>query len=490
MTFEYDLVVIGGTTAGRKAAMAAVQRLSRVALVEPPIGNIWLGAGSIYSQTLTRAGQLFQQMPCRLWGISGQLPSVGEESISNPLPVPAVQLTDTWEYAHTVADNWAEDNSLAVLAAEGVDVIIGSGEFCRLPYLAFNVNQRQLRGRAYLIASAARPAIPEIPGLAETGYLTVVDLWQKPILKQPNLTWAIIGGSPIGIELAQSLARLGGNITLIVKGDRLLSQEDSEAAQLIQAQLEADGVRVITRSQVTHAKRIEGKRWVLAGDSALEVDQILVAAGQIPDIQSLNLDGVGVKSQQRRILVNDKLQTTNPRIYACGDFLGGYQFAQVAEYEAGIAVKNALFFPVSKVDYCSIPRTIFCDPPLARVGMTEEEARNQYGKDVLVLRQYFKSAIKGQILGATTGLCKIIVRSQGDILGASIVGKEAEELIQLIALGMQQKIKIEAIASLPTISTTFSEVLSQAAAQWQQQHQPFWHNFLESWFNWRRSGFF
>jgi pyruvate/2-oxoglutarate dehydrogenase complex dihydrolipoamide dehydrogenase (E3) component len=483
VTFEYNLVVIGGTTAGRRAAMAAVRRQSRVALVEPPIGKIWLGAGSIYSQTLNQAAQLFQQLPPG--GISR-----GEESASGNLPIPAGQFSDPWEYAHAVADNWAEENSLAVLAAEGVDVIMGSGEFCRLPHLAFNVNQRQLRSRAYLIASAARPAIPEIPGLAETGYMTAADLWQKPLLKQANLSWAIIGGSPIGIELAQALARLGGNITLIVKGDRLLSNEDSEAAQLIQAQLEADGVKVITRSQVTHAKRIEGKRWVLAGDSALEVDQILVAAGQTPDIQSLNLDGVGVKYHQRGIIVNSKLQTTNPQIYACGDFLGGYQFSQVAEYEAGIAVKNALFFPVFSVDYGAIPRAIFSEPPLARVGMTEAEARKQYGKDVLVLRQYFKSAIKGQILGATTGLCKIIVRSQGEILGASIVGKEAEELIQLIALGMQQKIKIEAIAHLPAISTTFSEVLQQAAAQWQQHHQPFWHNFWESWFNWRRSGFF
>jgi pyruvate/2-oxoglutarate dehydrogenase complex dihydrolipoamide dehydrogenase (E3) component len=245
-------------------------------------------------------------------------------------------------------------------------------------------------------------------------------------------------------------------------------------------------------------RRIDDKKWVQAGNHAIETDQILLATGQEPNVESLNLEGVGVKFNRQGLELNEKLQTTNSRIYACGDFVGGYQFAHIAQYEASIALKNALFAPLFKVDYRGIPWAILCDPQLARVGLTEEQARHRYGKDVFVARQHFKTVDKAQLLGDTTGFCKIVGRQNGEILGASIVGPEASELIGAIALAIRHKIKLGAsplkLASLhadfPHISLTLSEIIHKTALEWQRQRlkrNKSLHDFLEGFFNLRRS---
>jgi pyruvate/2-oxoglutarate dehydrogenase complex dihydrolipoamide dehydrogenase (E3) component len=258
----------------------------------------------------------------------------------------------------------------------------------------------------------------------------------------------------------------------------------------VQAQLEAEGVRVLTESPVTQVRQIDDKKWVQAGNRAIEADEIILATGQLPNIESLNLEGVGVKFHRQGLELNEKLQTTNPRIYACGDVVGGYQFRHIAQYEASIALKNALFAPFFKVDYRGIPWAIFCDPQLAQVGLTEAQARQRYGKDVFVVRQYFKALDKAQILGETTGFCKIVGRLNGEILGASIVSPDASELIGTIALSVRQKLKVKAIANLPHISPTLSEITHKTALEWQRQRQSSnktLQNLLESFFNLRRN---
>ncbi|MCP2731003.1 mercuric reductase, partial [Symplocastrum sp. BBK-W-15] len=189
------------------------------------------------------------------------------------------------------------------------------------------------------------------------------------------------------------------------------------------------------------------------------------------------------------LALNDKLQTTNYRIYGCGDLVGGGYGANIAQYQASIALKNALFAPLFKVNYRGIPRTVFTQPQLARVGLTEEEARQDYGKNVWVVRQYFKTLDKGQILGETTGFCKFVIRQNGEILGASIVGVEASELIGAIALSIQHKIKVGDIADLPQVSPTFAEILQKTALEWRRQRlrrNQTLQNLLEGFFNWRR----
>lgn len=488
MAVDYDIVIIGGSPAGRYAAVAATQLRATVALVEPPKGQgATIARSALLNQltphATTQVGQLAQHLGnANQFGIHFSHADTAENCAIS------VRWAEAMQWTEGVVSNLEEQNSPVVLASLGVDVIVGSGQFERQPHLAFVVNGRRLRARAYLIATGSRPAIPDIEGLQTTGYVTAPEIWQ-PLTQKPPNNWVIIGGDPTGCQVAQTLTRLGLNVTLVVRSSHILAKEDPEVAQLVQATLEAEGVRVLTETPVTLVKRIQDKKWVQAGNEAIETDEILLAAGIQPNLESLNLEEVGVKGHRRRLLLNEKLQTTNPRIYACGDVIGGYQFANIANYEARIALKNALFFPVFKVDYRSIPWALFSDPQFARVGLTEAQARRRYTHDVVVLRQYFKTVAAAQLSGETTGVCKLIVLRNGKILGASLVGSQAGELINLIALAINQKLKINAIATLAPVYPSMSEIFEQLAVAW--TNASLTNNsqlqFLEGFFNLCRS---
>lgn len=487
MTFDYDLVIIGGSLAGFYAAAAAASLKARVALVVPPVSSAASEATipvSSHRQTLAYLSALAQQLTeAHQFGIYCTAEEEAGQSVS-------IRFAEAMQWAIDVNTNLEEQHSLAVLASMGVDALAGKGQFYPKPHLGFEVKERRLRSRAYLLATGSRPAMPEIEGLEATGFLTGDEIAQKSKLKQPPASLIVIGASPSGVELAQTFARLGSRVTLVTKSSHILPKEDPEAALLMQAYLEADGVRILTNKEVTQAKRIDEKKWVQAGNQALEADEILLAGRQVPNVESLNLESVGVKWYRKGISVNEKLQTTNPRIYACSDFVDGCQLPHLAIYEADIAVKNALFLPLLKVDYRGIPRAVFTEPQLARVGMTEPQALARYGRDnVVVLRQYFKALAKAQITGQTTGFCKIIARRNGEILGVSLVGAQAAELIHVFALAMREKIKVEALASLSYVWPTFSEIAKQTAVEWhryQRSRYPRFLDFLEWFFNWRR----
>lgn len=471
---DYNLVIIGGTAAARYAALTASRLKARVALVEPE----FLGNQLLHHQTLIHVGRVAQQMrQVEQWGLSG-----GDCNTS--------QWSNSLQWAQWVTEVQDEgERSLPILAASGVDVIVGKGEFIRRPELAFVVNGRSLRSRSYLIATGSRPVIPEIDGLDGAQPCTPETFWRTPPPLPAHIV--ILGGEPNGLELAQTLVRLGYQVTLIVK--TLLPHEDSEMAHLIQAYLESEGVEIL-QTQVTQVKRLHDKKWVQAGDRALEADEIIVATQQQPQLDSLNLEAARVKFTTKGIPVNDKLQTTNPHIYACGESLGGYSLPHLAQYEAAIALKNSLFLPFTKTDYQTIPWAVFTNPELARVGLTEAQAIQQFGKDqfeknVIVLRHPFKMLAKAQICGETTGFCKLIVRRNGKILGAHVVGANASEIVGTFALAIRQNLSIKALATLPTISPTWSEVVQQTAMEWERtwgDRHPLQQNLLESWFNFRR----
>ncbi|ACK69179.1 pyridine nucleotide-disulphide oxidoreductase dimerisation region [Gloeothece citriformis PCC 7424] len=475
MTNDYDLVVIGSTPEAIYAASRAAYLKARVALVLQPIEGHLDSAEAIYSRRFTHVTHLFNQFK-----------EIYPENLQLSLP-----LTRVTHWGKEVNTILAEINSPAYLSALGIDVIIGSGELVKLPQQAVVVEGRKLRSQAYLLATGANLITSQIEGLEEVGYLTTRDLWHPDKLEFLPHHLAIVGQSPIGIELAQNLNRLGKDVTLIIEDQQFLPHEDSETAMVLQAILESEGIKIYTQNPVTQVRRIEGKKWLQVGNYGIESDEIIIATQPYPNWDGLNLEGVGVEIRENRILVNEKLQTTNPRIYACGSLIGGYNFSHIAQYEAQIALKNALFFPRFKVNYSTIPYGIFTDPSLARVGMTEAQAKQCY-QDIKIIKQPFKNISQSQILGETIGFCKLVVRKNGEILGGHIIGSQAEELIGAIALAMQQKIKIGKLIDLVYPYPSLSEILHQIAVEWQLEHlrkNKRLQNWLENWFIWRRCWF-
>ncbi|MBE9019579.1 mercuric reductase [Chroococcidiopsis sp. CCALA 051] len=481
---DYDIVIIGGSPAGRYAAAIAAKQNATVALVEREQGAIQNSKFKIQNSKFSDSrtgGFLNPPLPtpdslsyigqlARQWEKMGNfgLRSSHEKAIDD------CQISVQWErvmqWAQNVESNLAEENSPAILAALGVDFILGQGKFVAQPNLGFVVNNRCLTGRKYLIATNPRPIVPDIEGLAVTGYLTAAEVLLSLTSLNPPKRWAILGGDPNGCQLAQTLTRLGFDITLIVKRPQILPREDLEIAQLLQAILEAEGVRVLTHTTVTQVKGIEGKKWVQADREAMEFDEIVLCAGQQPELEQLNLAAVGVKTQRDRLRLNQKLQTTNSRIYACGDAIGGYQFAHIANYEAKIALQNALqnalFSAQYRVDYRNIPWLVCTDPPLARVGFTAAQAKQKYGNDVLILQHDFKTLALAQIRDEMTGICQLVLRRNGTILGAAIIGSQAGELINVIALAIAQKLKIDSIAALVSVYPSWGEILAQTASEY------------------------
>ncbi|MEC4817758.1 MAG: NAD(P)/FAD-dependent oxidoreductase, partial [Scytonema sp. PMC 1069.18] len=388
MTIDYDVVIIGGTLAGRYAALTATQLKAKVALVEP-VADSALQPNSVpfdfvYSHTLDRIGTLAKQLSEEmLFGLHTFCADSQEKCEIS------VNLPQVMSYARGAIAKLQEQHSLTILSAQGVDVIVDKGQFQPSPHLAFVLSDRLLHARAYLLATGSRPAIPEIEGLQKTGFLTLPEVWQTLNSATPPRQWVILGGTPQSIEMAQILARMGDSVSLVLERPSILFYLDPDIAELLFSQLEADGVRVFTNIPVTQVRRIDDNKWLQIGDKAIETDEIIVATAQQPNIEALNLAAVDVKWNQRRLVVNKKLQTTNPRIWACGDAIGGYDFPNIANYEARIALQNALFFPRFKVNYQCIPWTVFTNPPLALIGLTELQAKRRYSqKEVIVLIQY------------------------------------------------------------------------------------------------------
>ncbi|PSF38021.1 mercuric reductase [Aphanothece hegewaldii CCALA 016] len=472
MFVDYDLIVIGNTAEAIYAASRASNLKMRVALVEQSSKANIDRSEAIFGRTYTHFTNLFAQV---------------NQVASNLDIKPNWQLIQAWtKEAETIL---SEYHSLSLLAAKGVDVISGIGEFCRLPYLGFIVDQRRLRSRTYLLATGSIFVQPNINGLENIDYLTVSQVWQKNTLDDLPENLTIIGETPGAIQLAQNLRRCGKQVTLLVESERLLPHEDSEISWLLQTQLEAEGIILFTRTPVTHVKSINGQKWLQAGNQAIETDEIIIAFHPFPNLEGLNLQQVGVKVEPNGIYVNTKLQTTNPRIYACGSVLGGYCLPHIAQQEVNIILKNILFYPKFQVSYNHLPYCIFTEPPIARVGLSERQAKKQYGDKIRVIQQPYKINTQAQIIGQTTGFIKLILDQKGTILGGHIIGKQAEDIISAIALAIQHKIKIQSLAEFPLPSLTISEIIHQVALEYQSQslqNNKTLLDLLETWLIWRR----
>jgi pyruvate/2-oxoglutarate dehydrogenase complex dihydrolipoamide dehydrogenase (E3) component len=452
MPVDYDLVIIGATATARAAAIEALNARARVALILPHSASDRLHPQrDFYPYALAQIAKTNR---------SNQL------QLQQPASYP-------WKYALAAIDRLEQQSSLALLAAMGVDTIVGEGEFCRRPHLAFNIGQRYLRARAYLMATGSISAYPLIPGLQEVGYFVLDRLPEIVDLQKIPLRWAIIGAEAIGVELAQTLARLGCQVSLIVETAQILPYEDLELASPIQAQLEADGVQIYLETQVTNVSRDNDDKLVTLGDATICVDEIFIALPDRPLVEPFNLVGVGVDYDLKGISIDNKLRTTHPQIYACGSVCGnvsgGYRSDSLTRYEAKIVVHNALAWRKIKVDYQSynsLPWAVYTDPPLARVGMTIGSALNNDRQDLIVLTQYFKTCTQAILTNTTSGFCQILVTSTGRIKGAEIIGQNAPELIQILALAIRKNMRITELATSTGLSPSYTEFIYLTAQEW------------------------
>lgn len=472
MAVEYDIVIIGGGSGGLVVASAAAQLKAKVALVERDrLGGDCLWYGCVPSKSFIHASRVaYEVKNSARFGIHTQPPEI--------------EFAKAMGHVRQVIKNIEPHDSPERFRGLGVEVIFGEGQF--IDDQTFEVNGKKLTARAFVISTGSRPAIPPIEGLKEAEFFTNEQVFS--ITELPK-SLAIIGAGPIGCELGQSFSRLGSDVTMISSRENILAKEDPEAALVVEQQFELEGIKILRQARAEKVEVVDGKKRLTAAGHQITVDEILVSAGRTPNVESLNLEAAGVEVGKQGIKVNRKLQTTNKKIYACGDVIGGYQFTHVAGYEAVVVLTNALFFPFSKADYRVIPWATFTDPELARVGMTEEQARKRYGKGIYVLKQPFAGVDRAQAEGSTLGFAKIITLGNGQILGAHLVGPSAGELIHEVVLAMSKKLPVSALTGIH-IYPTLSEVNSKtglllkkrqfAEKKWQQ-------NLLEKLFDKLRS---
>ncbi|MEM8639046.1 MAG: mercuric reductase [Cyanobacteria bacterium P01_G01_bin.54] len=477
MAVEYDLVIIGGGSGGLVVASAAAQMKAKVALVEKDkLGGDCLWYGCVPSKSLIHAGRVaYEAQNGSRFGIYTQPPSIN--------------FAEAMGHVQNVIKAIEPHDSPERFRGLGVEVIFGSGQF--IDRDTFEVNGRKLTARAFVVSTGSRARIPDIEGLAAAGYLTNEQVFS--LTERPG-SLALIGAGPIGCELGQAFHRLGCPVTILSSRDRIMPKEDPEAALIVEEQFKSEGITVLNQTRPDRVEVIDGKKHLWAdGKEVAIVDEILVSAGRIPNVESLNLEAAGVTYSPKGIQVDQALRTTNPKIYACGDVIGGYQFTHVAGYEAVYVLTNALFAPIkrffpSKVDYRVIPWATFTDPEVARVGLSEQQARDRYGEDVYVLKQPFAGVDRAQAEGATAGFCKLITRSNGEILGAHLVGPVAGELIHEIVLAMANKLpasKLTGIHVYPTLSEVNSKAgLLLSKTKYAQNTRL--QNFLQGFFNFLR----
>jgi pyruvate/2-oxoglutarate dehydrogenase complex dihydrolipoamide dehydrogenase (E3) component len=369
----------------------------------------------------------------------------------------------------------------------GVDVFLGAGTFTGSGTV--RVGDRTLRFKRAVIATGARPVEPEIKGLAEAGFLTnetVFNLTERP------RRLAVIGGGPIGCELAQAFRRLGCDVTLFHTASHLLNREDGDAAAVVQRAFLREGIRLVLESRITRVERRSGAKVILfehpGGRDEAAVDEILAGAGRRPNLEGLNLEAVGVEHDARRgVRVDDRLRTTNPRIYAAGDVCLERKFTHAADATARVVIQNALFHGRKKLSALVVPRCTYTDPEIAHVGMSEGEAARRDIETTAFLRP-FSELDRAIADGEEEGFAKILVRKGTDrILGATLVARHAGEMINEITLAMTAGVGLGALGSVIHPYPTQAEAIKQAGDSYNRTRlTPFVRRVFEAWLRWTR----
>ena len=470
----YNLVVVGAGTAGLVTAAGAFALGARVALIERhKMGGDCLNFGCVPSKALISTSRLLQRMrEAEAWGLEKNEPQ--------------------FDFAKVFASMRARRAELAPLDSQerfeslGVDVFREEATFLSPHELA--VGDHKLRSRYFIIATGSRAAVPPVIGTSRVPYFTNETIFDD--LKEKPASLLIIGGGPIGCELGQMLDRLGVKVTILQRGPRLLPKEDPVVSEFVRARLEGEGVRVVTEVEIKEATRNADRIKLCASGQEFTGNALLVAAGRQPNLENLNLRKANVAFTSHGVTVNGHLQTSQPNIYAAGDIIGQLGFTHVADYHARVVIRNTLVpfgFLRQKIDYSCIPWCTYLDPEVATVGLTEAAAKEK-GVTYDLIEQEMKAVDRAVVERVEAGFARVLVRRGGDtILGATVVGEHAGELIQEFVLAMKHGIGLKKIAATVYSYPTFASLVLKTAESFNRRRlTPAAHGITAALYRWHR----
>lgn len=474
---RYNLVVIGGGTAGLVSASAAAQLGGRVALVERHLmGGDCLNVGCVPSKALLRSARLAAEMR-----------DAGRFGIGTDGGGAEMDFARVMERMRKLRARISAHDSAQRFKGLGVDVFLGEARFSGPRTV--EVDGRTLRFKKCVIATGSRSLTPAIRGLADVGYVTnetVFDLTIRPD------SLVVIGGGPLGCEMAQAFARLGSEVTIVQKEPQFLPKEERDAAQILSEALARDGVHIWLNTEVVGASRVEGRKALTlrseGQDSIVAADEILVGLGRSPNVESLNLEAAGVRYDTRAgVQVDDRLRTTNPAVYAAGDVTLAHKFTHTADASARIVVQNALFLGRKKLSALTVPWCTYTDPEIAHVGIYVREA-NERGIPVKTFMVPMHQVDRAILDGEEEGFVKIHVREGTDrILGATVVARHAGEMINVITLAMVAGAGLATLAQVIHSYPTQAEAIRKAGdAYMRTRLTPTLKALASSWLAWTR----
>jgi len=464
---RYHLVVVGGGTAGLVSAMGAAGLGARVALVEREmLGGDCLVTGCVPSKAILRSARAAadarraEAVGVRVAGVEADFAAVMRRMRERRADI-------------------SPHDSAARLRSAGVDVYFGDGRFTSTSTL--EVGGRTLRFKRAVIATGGRPAIPPIPGLTAVPYLTNETIFA---LNERPRRLAVIGAGPIGCELAQAFARLGSAVTLIDQAAQVLPQEDPDAAAIVATALAADGVSLVLQAGVTEVGHGSDRIVVQLdrGAREIECDQLLVAVGRTPNIERLDLPAAAVAADKAGVTVDDRLRTTNPRVFAAGDVCSPFKFTHAADAAARIVIQNALFFGRSRVSALVIPRCTYTHPELAHVGLSAEAARRQGGVETVTvpLDEVDRAVVDEERDGFVR-----VHHNRGRMLGCTVVAPRAGDVIGLAAYALRRGASLDDLgATIFPYPTTTNAFRTAADAYRRTRLTPRVRAWLQRYFRW------
>ncbi len=474
-TGKYNLVVVGAGTAGLVSAAGAAGLGAKVALVERTLlGGDCLTVGCVPSKGVIRASRAaFDVRDGNTFGV--HLDSA-----------PEVNFAEAMERMRNLRAGISKNDSAHRFTELGVDVFIGHGNF--IDPSTLEVDGTRLEFDRAVIATGARSSDLSTPGLKEAGYYTNETIFTLTDLPRRLM---VVGAGPIGCELAQSFQRLGSQVTLITHGPKILPKEDRDAAEIVRKQLELDGMSILYNTELKHVEVKDQEKVLLFSVNGKEeemvCDAILVGVGRTPNVEGLGLEAAGVNYSKRGVEVDDRLRTTNPRIYAAGDICSRFKFTHAADAMARIVLANSFFFGRRKVSTLVIPWCTYTDPEVAHVGYYEAEAKAA-GLRVSTITESLSHVDRAILDGENEGLARVHYESKsGKILGGTIVARHAGEMISELTLAMTTGQKIGALASTIHPYPTQAEVLKKIGdAYMRQKLTPMVKTLFKKWFAWRR----